>query len=550
MPNPDLPIFVPMKSWRSWLGPLIVGEVLGLLIIGIVHVVPKPEGGWRFMLIDDAMISMCYARSLTEGCGWVWYCGAERVQGYTNFLWTLYMAFWHFLGFSGDIGALPILLTGLITIGMQIYWLYRLGEVVGGEAIGRMSAWVGAVFFPLIRWHVSGMETGVLAVLLTYYLYRLLRVESRWRLWDLVWVGVGVLVRMDFAMWAVGLAAWAAYTRKSWRLLWEVMSIVGIAGIALIAFQWAYYGEPVPHTYYVKVRSVPLLYRVLNGLISLAKYMYVNLALFATALYGLWRLGWRQEKSMLLGLSFGLGVLYNLHVGGDAWENPSTGSRFLLMGILGVISLAGYGLSQWGWGMKFIGLLVIFYGIPSPRLNVESMRAIYLYKIYQNPTSEKMRGFYYVEQTATNLSRIISPGKVVAVRAAGSYPYFYREYRWLDVLGLCSKHDSLDPVICSIRSAPLIYLPGHTHAGWKRALREADVFFDKYFQCKSLYDYSFPFSWQCKLSGLLGHDCCMRSHYSGPYPNAETWMQLCKTFTTDSLQPAIHWRTVPKGYKL
>ena len=141
--------------------------MLGTLIIGIVHLVPNPEGGWRFMLIDDAMISMCYARSLAEGCGWVWYCGAELVQGYTNFLWTLYMAFWHFLGFSGDIGALPILLTGLITIGMQVYWLYRLGEVVGGGTIGRMSAWVGAVFFPLIRWHVSGMEAGVLAVLLT-----------------------------------------------------------------------------------------------------------------------------------------------------------------------------------------------------------------------------------------------------------------------------------------------------------------------------------------------------------------------------------------------
>lgn len=328
------------------------------------------------------------------------------------------------------------------------------------------------------------------------------------------------------------------------------MSIVGIAGIALIAFQWAYYGEPVPHTYYVKVRSVPLLYRALNGLIPLAKYAYVNLALFATALYGLWRLGWRQEKSMLLGLSFGLGVLYNLHVGGDAWENPSTGSRLLPMGILGVISLTGYGLSQWGWGMRFIGLLVIFYGMPSPSLTVESMLSIYLYKIYQNPTSEKMRGFYYVDQTTTNLSRIISPGKGVAVGAAGSYPYLYREYRWLDVLGLCSKHDSLDPVICSIRSAPLIYLPGHTDAGWKRVLREADVLFERNFQCKSLYNHSRPFSWQCRLSGLLGHDCCMRSLYSGPYPNAETWMQLCKTFTTDSLQPAIHWRTVPKGYKL
>jgi hypothetical protein len=255
------------------------------------------------------------------------------------------------------------------------------------------------------------------------------------------------------------------------------MGIIGIAGVALIALQWAYYGEPVPHTYYVKVRSVPLLYRVLNGLISLAKYTYVNLALFATALYGLWRLGWRQEKSMLLGLSFGLGVLYNLHAGGDVWEDPSTGGRFLLMGILGVISLAGYGLSQWGWGMKFIGLLVIFYGIPSLRLNVDSTHAIYLYKIYQKTTSEKMRGFYYVEQTTTNLSRIISPEKVVTVETAESYPYFYREYRWLDVLGLCSKHDSLDPVICSIRSTPLIIPSGPYACGMEKSFAISRCFF-------------------------------------------------------------------------
>ena len=143
--------------------------------------------------------------------------------------------------------------------------------------------------------------------------------------------------------------------------------------------------------------------------------------------------------------------------------------------------------------MKFIGLLVIFYGIPSPRLNVESMRAIYLYEIYQNLTSEEIRAFYYVDQITTNLSRIISPGKVVAVGAAGSHPYFYREYRWLDVMGLCSKHDSLDPVICSIRSAPLIYLPGHTHAGWKRVLREADVSLTNIFNVSRYMITFFPF---------------------------------------------------------
>jgi arabinofuranosyltransferase len=40
---------------------------------------------------DDAMISMRYAHNLADGIGLVWNPG-ERVEGYTNFLWTMYMA--------------------------------------------------------------------------------------------------------------------------------------------------------------------------------------------------------------------------------------------------------------------------------------------------------------------------------------------------------------------------------------------------------------------------------------------------------------------------
>ena len=44
---------------------------------------------------DDAYISFRYARNLADGFGLVWNIG-ERVEGYTNFLWTLLMvpAFW------------------------------------------------------------------------------------------------------------------------------------------------------------------------------------------------------------------------------------------------------------------------------------------------------------------------------------------------------------------------------------------------------------------------------------------------------------------------
>jgi arabinofuranosyltransferase len=42
-------------------------------------------GGERyFVLFDDAMISMRYARNLAAGHGLVWNPGAEPVEGYTN----------------------------------------------------------------------------------------------------------------------------------------------------------------------------------------------------------------------------------------------------------------------------------------------------------------------------------------------------------------------------------------------------------------------------------------------------------------------------------
>ena len=45
----------------------------------------------RRFVQDDAFISFRYAKNLADGVGLVWNVG-ERVEGYTNFLWTVLMA--------------------------------------------------------------------------------------------------------------------------------------------------------------------------------------------------------------------------------------------------------------------------------------------------------------------------------------------------------------------------------------------------------------------------------------------------------------------------
>jgi len=55
------------------------------------------NGERYFCLYDDAMISMRYAKNLAQGFGLVWNPGGERVEGFTNPLWVLFMAGLHLL---------------------------------------------------------------------------------------------------------------------------------------------------------------------------------------------------------------------------------------------------------------------------------------------------------------------------------------------------------------------------------------------------------------------------------------------------------------------
>ena len=65
--------------------------------IFIYHTSFVVSGVRYFCLLDDAMISMTYARNLAAGHGLVWNAGEPPIEGITNLLWTLYMTLFHLL---------------------------------------------------------------------------------------------------------------------------------------------------------------------------------------------------------------------------------------------------------------------------------------------------------------------------------------------------------------------------------------------------------------------------------------------------------------------
>ncbi len=89
-------------------------------------------GGVRYWwLVDDAMISMRYGRNLAEGSGLVWNAG-ERVEGYTNLLWTLFMALVHLTPLPDSKTSLVVLLANVAISAATVPLVARLWRTIFG----------------------------------------------------------------------------------------------------------------------------------------------------------------------------------------------------------------------------------------------------------------------------------------------------------------------------------------------------------------------------------------------------------------------------------
>ncbi|MCA9617965.1 MAG: hypothetical protein KC731_03025 [Myxococcales bacterium] len=138
-------------------------------ILAIIHM-------WqvRAHTVDDAFISYRYAENFAKGLGLVYNAG-ERIEGYTNFLWTVLLGVAIKLGLD-PVGAAKILgaLCALGTLALA----YRLGEDL--RPYGRMpcvSTWLLASSIVFLGYAVFGLETGLFTLLVTGGAYLFLREE-------------------------------------------------------------------------------------------------------------------------------------------------------------------------------------------------------------------------------------------------------------------------------------------------------------------------------------------------------------------------------------
>ena len=411
-----------------------------------------------WVLIDDAFISFRYARNLVDGAGLVFNAG-ERVEGYSNLLWTGLMA----AGMAA--GAPPEILSRLIALAsaLAVLWFtWRISRRLLPD--GPLSRWLSLLPVVLLAsnrsfaaWVGGGLETRFFTMLLMAGLYlsqcRDDRHGSRWVALPLVLL---VLTRVDGVMYACILAAGASLQATPASLARRAFPLAAVVTtfVAQTAFRLLYYGDFLPNTFYVKVGCVPLQMGIdylWSALMGQGLVLMLALGLFVF-LPG-------RSRSLAAGICWVLiaaHLAYTLKIGGDHFEFRFLDLIWPLASILAIVgwrALAAAVPTVLRPAAVFVLLLSLltwngiaaFTGYTLPHRTVVSIE----FEAGICRDWQKI-GSWFAENAA--------PDEVIAVRPAGAIPY-RSDLRALDMHGLNDRAIARRPHSVSNDGQP--EPPGH-----------------------------------------------------------------------------------------
>jgi hypothetical protein len=522
-----LPVPSRVRGNRSTrLGFAVLLTLFGAYALAFIWRTSFEVNGVRFFcLFEDAMISMRYAKNFARGLGLVWNPGGERVEGFSNPLWVLYMSLFHLFPISPSKISLGIQLSGALFLLFTLVYVRKLTSLLmPGSRLAQFSAVLLTAFYvPLLNWGLQGMEVSLLALIVCSATWTALGRPAGRSTPILFYVGMGLStwVRLDMAAMSVTLlVAMAILDGRNRRQHILMGGSVLVASVLIqTALRYAYFGELLPNTYYLKMTGMPLVDRLSRGasvFIDFVRGMGWPVFLFPFA-----SLIWTRDRriSLVAGL-FVTQCLYSVYVGGDAWEwwggsnryiaivmplffilyasalmrlrvacghmlawRSSMGRMALRLGICFLLVLSHFqvntcggsvGLSAWVDGGSFlaswalgrqsgadpseVGNVVRWLAIPRPL------------ELLENPP---------MVRAAALLDSITFPGARIAVFAAGVLPYF-SDRAFVDLLGKNDKSVARMKSKVAIDPKGMVrFTPGHSKwdYGYSIGSQKPDVVF-------------------------------------------------------------------------
>jgi arabinofuranosyltransferase len=438
---------VPERSSRR-ISPLAF-QLASLAVLALASILLS--GIAKDWMLDDAFISFRYVENFVAGHGLVYSIG-ERVEGYTNFLWIMLLSGFHrfhadTVAISRILGVLLNCLTLVLTwlASCRIFGRNRWETLVAPALLATCGAFT--------TWGLAGMEVPLFTFLvlaaLAWFGDRPLgslshkpQTTSRLELGacSLSYFTAGLLTALAtltrpeglIVMVVMVLAIATGLARKD-RARTLLITIAGFAVLYLPYYVWryAYYGYPLPNTFYAKVGATPA--QVWRGARYFGTFIIGYPLTLLTAAAGA-IVGRRNELIRSAGLAVGIFAGYIVLVGGDCMP----AFRFFAPIAPLICLLAAEGVVR----------LSRKPGATNPRAGMTAVLTVVLIgaSMFTTFSRHGLRRSV-MDDTVVHYGRIVGmklkamarPDAVIATNTGGTVPY-YSGLKAIDMLGMNDLH--------------------------------------------------------------------------------------------------------------
>lgn len=404
---------------------------------------------------DDAYISFRYAKNLFDGLG-LTFNSDTRVEGYSNFLYTLMMLPAFYFGIEA-VYKWSVVLNAIFFLSSicVIYVAFRRRNMLD------CYTWPAIALIALNPWIVVNVPTGLESVFILFvsivFLFFLFEEPTKISFYGLCALTlILVLSRVDgflLPLIGMGYLACSKQFKKSAALLAFLLVVAG----AYTVFRYYYYDDFVANTFYNKL-SGDILERVIRGTKDFYEQFqrtgYLYPLIFLTA-FNFWAVYKSCDKRIIFSpFNFYIYVwmAYYIFVGGDIYFE-----RFLLV-MLAAIPIQTF---------------LLLRSVKLPKLALVALASIFVLQIYHVKAEDRFKlrdKDYDVWIFVGKFLKENYSDKVLAVDAAGKIPFF-SGMQTIDMYGLNDKYIGKSKSLAAPNS-----LPGHTKYDSHYVLsREPDV---------------------------------------------------------------------------
>jgi arabinofuranosyltransferase len=241
-------VLIPLLTVAASFAPKRVARVTRFAVL-VLSVGGALWWAWDLRwLCDDAFISFRYADNLLRGHGLVYNVG-ERVEGYTNFLWTMLLAAFASVGVDIPRASIVLSLLAFVALLAVTYALPALARPERARLGLPLAAIACAAQYSMASFATSGLETMFGSLLVAVALERAL--NGRWFAAGTAGVAAA-MTHPDLGLLYAALGAAMLLDRDARRHAVRYALPFAVFYLPYFAWRFAYYGDLFPNTYYAK----------------------------------------------------------------------------------------------------------------------------------------------------------------------------------------------------------------------------------------------------------------------------------------------------------